>query len=82
MNTNDVEFVLTMITLGTLSLAVLIYVSNWLLQTITTPDVPVALRISNRTRHHVITRRRANVIPGIICSLPIHQKGRPDDIRI
>jgi hypothetical protein len=82
MNTNDVELVLTMITLGTLGLAVFIYVGNWLLQTIKTPDVPVALRVARYTPHPVITRRRANVIPGIICSLPIHQKGRRDDIRI
>jgi hypothetical protein len=82
MNTNDVEFVLTMITLGTLSLAIFMYVGNRLLQTITTPDAPIALRISSRSPNPVITRRRANVIPGIICSLPIHQKGRRDDIRI
>jgi len=81
MNMNDVEFTLMMITLSTISLAVLIYVGNWLLYTLKTPDTPIALQLAPvRSRviisNNEIARRRSEVKPGIICSLPIHQVGR------
>jgi hypothetical protein len=77
MNIYSVEFTLTMIALGTVGLSISIYIGSRLLRTLNTKATPVALHLSDR-RSGIISpaaRRRSEVKPGIICSLPIHQQG-------
>ncbi len=81
---NDVEVTLIMIGFATISLSMFIYIGSWLLHTLKTPDVPFALQIAV-PRPAVISntgsiRRRVEMKTGIICSLPIHQRGRSNDL--
>ena len=86
---NDVEITLIMIAFATVSLSAFIYVGGWLLHTLKTPDVPFALQIaaprpaaaSNAgTMRPGMIRRRVETKAGIICSLPIHPRGRSSDV--
>jgi len=80
MSINDVEFTLMMILTMTLGLSILIYVGNWLLYTLKTPDAPLALAIYRRPLNRHNERRRHDVKTGIVCSLPIHQRGRAHEL--
>ncbi|HEV7645483.1 MAG TPA: hypothetical protein VGO50_16190 [Pyrinomonadaceae bacterium] len=81
---NDIEITLMMIAFVTGSLSVFIYIGSWLLHTLKTPDVPLALQIiparSAAALNAGMIRRRVETKPGIICSLPIHQRGRSNDL--
>jgi hypothetical protein len=80
---NDVEVTLITIGFTTIGLSIFIYIGSRLLQTLKTPDVPVALQIAARpaaASNAGMIRRRVEIKTGIICSLPIHQRGRSSDV--
>ncbi len=83
-NMNDVEITLIMIGFATVSFSIFIYIGSWLLHTLKTPDVPIALQIAVPrpvgVSNNGSIRRRVEIKTGIICSLPIHQRGRSNDL--
>jgi hypothetical protein len=78
---NDVEITLITIGFTTIGLSIFIYIGSRLLHTLKTPDVPLALQIAARPAPNTgMIRRRVEIKTGIICSLPIHQRGRSNDL--
>lgn len=74
---DNVEITLAIITFGTISLVVSIYVGSKLLKTLTAPKELIALRLPRDTGQ---IRRGAATMPGIICSLPIFQQSPRHEI--
>ncbi len=81
---NNVEITLISIAFATIGGSIFIYIGSWLLYTLKTPDVPLALQIIKpgpaAAANGGSIRRRVEMKTGIICSLPIHQRGRSSDV--
>jgi hypothetical protein len=68
MNTYNVELALGIMAYAMLGLSSSIYFAGRMLKIINTPEVPLALHLSESGK----LRRRTESIPGIICALPMH----------
>jgi hypothetical protein len=70
---NDLQFFLTGLFISLMSLTLFIYLGSRVLKLRKAAElqrIPAAKRAPNLTQ-----RRRSEIKPGIICSLPIHQRG-------
>jgi hypothetical protein len=70
---NDIEFLLTGLFVSTTSLMLFIYLGNEILNFLKPALRQQPIPVKNAPRP--IVRRRSEIKPGIVCSLPIHQRG-------